>query len=207
MRGHRRAGRHPLRAPGRAARPRPRGRRGRKHVGDEPFVVLLGDDIMDDDSHAARRHDRAHERTGASVIALKECPPEEISALRLRARPSASSDDELVRIARHRREAASRRGAVEPGGHGPLRVHARDLRRHRAGAAGRGRRDPAHRRHRAAARASRRSTAARSSEAATTSATSSTTCEPPSSSRSSGRTSGPAFRAFLADLAKRERRA
>ena len=30
----------------------------RKHVGDEPFVVLLGDDIMDETLARARRHDR-----------------------------------------------------------------------------------------------------------------------------------------------------
>ena len=53
--GDRRAGRHPLRPPGRAARPRPRGRVARKHVGDEPFAVMLGDDIMDETLARARR--------------------------------------------------------------------------------------------------------------------------------------------------------
>ena len=61
--------------------------------------------------------------------------------------------------ARHRREAAAGRGALEPGGDGPLRVHPRDLRRHRPGRARRRRRDPADRRHRAAASRSRPSTA------------------------------------------------
>ena len=54
MRALGRAGRHPLRPPGRAARPRPRRRLGPRHVGDEPFAVLLPDDLMAEGSDAAR---------------------------------------------------------------------------------------------------------------------------------------------------------
>ncbi|HJR24507.1 MAG TPA: UTP--glucose-1-phosphate uridylyltransferase GalU [Acidimicrobiales bacterium] len=52
----------------------------RKHVGREPFVVMLGDDIMDEHSTVLSEMIATHERTGSSVIACKEFPPEQISA-------------------------------------------------------------------------------------------------------------------------------
>lgn len=50
------------------------------HVGDEPFLVMLGDDIMIDDSRLLRSMLGAHRAMGCSVIALKAFPPSEISA-------------------------------------------------------------------------------------------------------------------------------
>ena len=52
----------------------------RHHVGDEPFAVLLPDDLMAEDSTVLADMVAAHERTGASVLALKRFGPEEISA-------------------------------------------------------------------------------------------------------------------------------
>lgn len=52
----------------------------RKHVGDEPFVVLLGDDIMDEDSTVLADMIESYDRTGSSVVALMEVQPEAISA-------------------------------------------------------------------------------------------------------------------------------
>ena len=53
----------------------------RKHVGDQPFAVMLGDDIMDEHSTVLSEMIDAHERTGAgAVVAVKEFPLEEISA-------------------------------------------------------------------------------------------------------------------------------
>ena len=53
----------------------------RKHVGDNPFVVLLGDDIMVDGAELLDRHDRRLRASSRrSVIALLEVPHEEISA-------------------------------------------------------------------------------------------------------------------------------
>ncbi|MCP4435517.1 MAG: UTP--glucose-1-phosphate uridylyltransferase GalU [Actinomycetia bacterium] len=52
----------------------------RKHVGNEPFVVMLGDDIMVDDSEVLSGMIQAHQETGASVVALMEVPREEIGA-------------------------------------------------------------------------------------------------------------------------------
>jgi UTP--glucose-1-phosphate uridylyltransferase len=52
----------------------------RKHVGDEPFVVMLGDDIMDDRSTVLEDMIATYERKGGSVVAFKSFPPEEISS-------------------------------------------------------------------------------------------------------------------------------
>ncbi len=44
----------------------------REHVGDEPFAVILGDDIMVDDGELLRSMIDVHEREDASVLALLE---------------------------------------------------------------------------------------------------------------------------------------
>jgi len=51
-----------------------------KHVGDQPFVVMLGDDLMHESSTVLEEMLDVYERTGSSVIALKEFPPSEISS-------------------------------------------------------------------------------------------------------------------------------
>ena len=102
----------------------------REHVGDEPFAVLLGDDIMVDDARAApldARRARALRAVGARAHG---------GDARARSRRTAASSPRrsttsLVRGAVDRREAGARGGAVEPRGDRPLRVHARDLRRAR----------------------------------------------------------------------------
>jgi UTP--glucose-1-phosphate uridylyltransferase len=52
----------------------------RSHVGTEPFAVLLGDDLMIDDSRLLRSMLEIHEREQASVIALLRVSRDEISA-------------------------------------------------------------------------------------------------------------------------------
>lgn len=52
----------------------------RQHVGDEPFVVMLGDDIMVDESRLLKRMVEAYETHGCSVVALKQFPPSQISS-------------------------------------------------------------------------------------------------------------------------------
>ena len=80
-----RAGRHPLRAPGRAAGPRPRRRRWPAGTSaTSPFAVLLGDELMADGGRAARGHDRHPRPHGRSVIALKEVRGRGDLPLRLR---------------------------------------------------------------------------------------------------------------------------
>jgi UTP--glucose-1-phosphate uridylyltransferase len=52
----------------------------RKHVGDNPFVVLLGDDIMDRRSNVLQGMIDTYDQYGRSVIALHEFPIEQMSS-------------------------------------------------------------------------------------------------------------------------------
>jgi UTP--glucose-1-phosphate uridylyltransferase len=49
------------------------------HVGEEPFAVLLGDDLIDHDDELLERMIRVQQREGGSVVALMEVPPEQVS--------------------------------------------------------------------------------------------------------------------------------
>ena len=48
------------------------------HVGNNPFAVLLGDDLIDARDHLLRRMIEVHRATGLSVVALLEVPREQI---------------------------------------------------------------------------------------------------------------------------------
>ena len=50
----------------------------RHHVGDEPFAVLLGDDVMVDDAALLRGMIEAAQRESASVVALREVALDEV---------------------------------------------------------------------------------------------------------------------------------
>lgn len=52
----------------------------REHVGDEPFVVMLGDDIMDAESTVLSDMLAVHRAHGCTVLALKEVKESEIHA-------------------------------------------------------------------------------------------------------------------------------
>lgn len=52
----------------------------RKHVGDRAFAVMLGDDLMVDDSKVLRAMIEAHGVHDAPVVALREVPEAEISS-------------------------------------------------------------------------------------------------------------------------------
>jgi UTP--glucose-1-phosphate uridylyltransferase len=69
----------------------------RKHVGEEPFIVMLGDDIMDDRSTVLADMIGVYGRTGASVVAFKSFPPEEISSYGC-ADPEPTDQPDLVRL-------------------------------------------------------------------------------------------------------------
>jgi UTP--glucose-1-phosphate uridylyltransferase len=69
----------------------------RKHVGDSPFVVMLGDDIMDAQSSVLGDMISVYEDTGASVVAFKSFPPEEISSYGC-ADPEPTDQPGLVRL-------------------------------------------------------------------------------------------------------------
>jgi UTP--glucose-1-phosphate uridylyltransferase len=68
-----------------------------RHVGDEPFVVMLGDDIMDEHSTVLEDMMAVHGDTGASVVAFKSFPPQEISSYGC-ADPEPTDTPNLVRL-------------------------------------------------------------------------------------------------------------
>ncbi len=51
----------------------------RRHVGDEPFAVLLGDDLIGTEERLLRQMVELCEQTGRSVIAVMEFPDEDLS--------------------------------------------------------------------------------------------------------------------------------
>jgi UTP--glucose-1-phosphate uridylyltransferase len=50
------------------------------HVGDEPFAVLLGDDLIGADDHLLATMLAARNKYGGSIVALMEVPPDTVSA-------------------------------------------------------------------------------------------------------------------------------
>jgi len=68
----------------------------REHVDDQPFVVMLGDDIMHEKSGILAGMLAAHERTGSSVLALKSVNHSEVSLYGCVAHEPAG--DSLVRV-------------------------------------------------------------------------------------------------------------
>ena len=68
----------------------------REHVGDEPFAVMLGDDIMHESVSLLEQMIEVHARLGTSVVALQEFPLDQISNYGC-ARAEVV-DDHLVRV-------------------------------------------------------------------------------------------------------------
>ena len=109
----------------------------REHVGDEPFAVMLGDDIMVDDSKLLRSMLDVHDRYGRSVLALKDVTPRGDLVVRLRRARGGRRGPRAGAL--DHREAVGRRGAVDARGHRPVRLHARrSSRRSTASSPGRG---------------------------------------------------------------------
>jgi UTP--glucose-1-phosphate uridylyltransferase len=75
--------------------------RARELVGDEPFAVVLSDDVIDAPTPCLRQLLDVYDERGASVLALMEVPPDRISAYGVvAAEPIAGSgaNDRLYRI-------------------------------------------------------------------------------------------------------------
>lgn len=68
----------------------------REAVGDEPFAVLLPDELMGDAALLSRMVDVCH-RTGGSVVGLKEVPHDEVSAYGVVA-PAGPAVDDVVPV-------------------------------------------------------------------------------------------------------------
>ena len=71
--------------------------RARKHVGDESFAVLLGDDLIDERDPLLDRMIAEHDTKQATVIALMEVPAESIHLYGCAA-VEATDDPDVVRI-------------------------------------------------------------------------------------------------------------
>ena len=72
--------------------------RAKRHVGDEAFAVLLGDDLIDEKEDLLFRMVEVQERTGGSVVALMEVPREAISAYGAAAIEAVEGEDGFVKI-------------------------------------------------------------------------------------------------------------
>lgn len=64
----------------------------REVVGDEPFVVMLGDDLVAPETPCLPRMLEIHEQYGTSVLSLFTSPPEDISAFGVAAIQEVSAD-------------------------------------------------------------------------------------------------------------------
>lgn len=72
--------------------------RAKRHVGDEAFAVLLGDDLIDEKEDLLSRMVEVQERTGGSVVALMEVPREAISAYGAAAIEAVEGEDGFVKV-------------------------------------------------------------------------------------------------------------
>ena len=52
----------------------------KQFIGDEPFAVLLGDDVVDGEVPALKQLMDVYDKTGASVLGVQEVPQEKVSA-------------------------------------------------------------------------------------------------------------------------------
>jgi UTP--glucose-1-phosphate uridylyltransferase len=71
--------------------------RARAHVGDSPFAVLLGDDLIDERDALLTTMLAEHERTGAAIVALLEVDPSQIHLYGAAAIES-TDDADVVRV-------------------------------------------------------------------------------------------------------------
>lgn len=67
------------------------------HVGNNPFAVLLGDDLIDERDHLLQRMVDIQRRTGSSVVALMEVPRDQIHLYGC-AVVERTTEDDVVRV-------------------------------------------------------------------------------------------------------------
>ncbi|HEX2022393.1 MAG TPA: UTP--glucose-1-phosphate uridylyltransferase GalU [Candidatus Thermoplasmatota archaeon] len=68
-----------------------------KHMGGEPFAVLLGDDVVVSRTPCTRQLMDCHARTGASVIAVERMPMDQIESYGV-VKPGRAVDDHLREV-------------------------------------------------------------------------------------------------------------
>lgn len=71
---------------------------GRSHVGDEPFAVLLGDDMIDERDHLLEQMLQVQAERGGSVVALMEVPEDQVHLYGCAAIDPADEGSEVVRV-------------------------------------------------------------------------------------------------------------
>jgi UTP--glucose-1-phosphate uridylyltransferase len=71
---------------------------GRRHVGAEPFAVLLGDDLIDARDPLLERMVEAQRRLGGSVVALLEVPPDQVNLYGCAEVEPVEGEDDVVRV-------------------------------------------------------------------------------------------------------------
>jgi UTP--glucose-1-phosphate uridylyltransferase len=69
-----------------------------EHVGDEPFAVLLGDDLIDERDPLLQKMIDVQARYGGSVIGLQQVPGENISLYGVAAAEPVEGEDGVVRV-------------------------------------------------------------------------------------------------------------
>ena len=100
----------------------------RELVGNEPFAVILADDVIDANPPAIKQLIDVFERLDGPVLAVERVPREDISSYGVIAvEPNSQSRRRHLSGARSRGEAAARGSAVGPRDHRPLRADARHL--------------------------------------------------------------------------------
>ncbi|ORC24506.1 MULTISPECIES: UTP--glucose-1-phosphate uridylyltransferase GalU [Rothia] len=72
--------------------------RGKVHVGDEPFAVLLGDDLIDEKEDLLSTMVEVQQKTGGSVVALMEVPEDQISAYGCAAVEAVAGENGFVKV-------------------------------------------------------------------------------------------------------------
>ena len=95
---------------------------GAQHVGNEPFAVLLGDDLIDERDPLLVRMIAVQQRTGGSVVALMEVPREQVHLYGCAAIDETGEDGDVVRITGLVEKPARRRRAEQPRRHRALRA-------------------------------------------------------------------------------------
>jgi UTP--glucose-1-phosphate uridylyltransferase len=70
----------------------------KKLVGDEPFVVMLGDDLVDPATPCLPRMMEIHEQFGGSVLSLFSVPQDEISRFGIVSIEETTSDSNTVKV-------------------------------------------------------------------------------------------------------------
>ena len=72
--------------------------RGKVHVGNEPFAVLLGDDLIDEKEDLLSTMVEVQQKTGGSVVALMEVPEDQISAYGCAAVEAVAGENGFVKV-------------------------------------------------------------------------------------------------------------